>query len=67
MSQRGHEMNGLELGVLNRIFFVLGSHDREYWLGLGGKPHIIPLHKDLEHLANLAIMSPCLAPWITFS
>jgi len=66
MSQRGHEMNGLGLGlgVLNRIFFVLGSHDMEYWLGLGGKPHMIPLHNSLEDLANLATMSPCLAPWV---
>jgi hypothetical protein len=41
MSQKGHEMNGLGLRVLNIIFFVLGSHDGEYWLGLQGKPHKI--------------------------
>jgi len=47
MPQRGHEMNGLGLGVLNRIFFVLGSHGEEYWLGLWGKPHKIPLDNHL--------------------
>jgi hypothetical protein len=44
-------MNGL--GVLNRIFLVVGSHDREYRLGLGGKPHKIPLDNGLGHFANL--------------
>jgi hypothetical protein len=62
-------MNGLGLGFLNRIFFVLGSHDREYWLGLGGKPHKIPLDNGLGHLANLvnvmsyALHGFVLGPW----
>jgi hypothetical protein len=47
-------MNGHGLRVLNKIFLVLGSHDKEYWLGLGAKPHKIPFDKGLGHLANLA-------------
>jgi hypothetical protein len=44
-------MNGLKLEFLNRIFFVLGSHDREYWLGLGGKCHI-SIRKICIHMKN---------------
>jgi hypothetical protein len=67
--QKGHEMNGLGLGVLSRIFFVLGSHDREYWIWLGDKPLKIPLDNGLGHLANLVnVMSYILhcfvlGPW----
>ncbi len=62
-------MNGHGLGDLNKIFLALGSHDKEYWFGLGGKPHKIPLDRGLGHLANLAnIMSYTLhgfvlGPW----
>jgi hypothetical protein len=34
--QKGHERSGLR--VLNRIFPILGSQDREYFLGLGANP-----------------------------
>ncbi len=50
LSQRGHEMNGRELGILNGIFFVRGSHDWEYGLGLWAQTP----WDSLEHLANLA-------------
>jgi hypothetical protein len=52
-------MNGL--GVLNKIFLVLGSHDREYWLGLGGKPHKIPLD-----ILQTLLMS-CHTPYMVLS
>jgi hypothetical protein len=39
-SKKGHERSGLR--VLNRIFPVLGSQEREYLLGLGANPIKIP-------------------------
>jgi hypothetical protein len=55
-------MKGVGLGVRFRVefFFVMGSQDKEYWLGPGGELHKTPLDMGLDIL-QILLMS-CLTP-----
>jgi len=55
---KGCARSELGLEVYSRLFSVLGSQDREYWLGPGGKPHKFPLDMDLDMLQILLMSYP---------